>query len=49
MEEVDVIPLQIILENNDGYGTQYRNNSIVINTRSAHNFNKLYKEAVNRM
>lgn len=49
MEQVEEIPLRIILDNNMGPGVQYRNSTIVINTRSDQNFNKVYREAVKRM
>lgn len=46
MEE---IPLEIIFENNDGEGVQYRKHSIVINTRRDTSFNKVYKQALDKM
>ena len=49
MEQVEEIPLRVILDNNMGPGVQYRNSTIVINTRSDQNFNKVYREAVKRM
>jgi hypothetical protein len=48
-EQVEEIPLQVIFESHGGSGVQYRNNTIVINTRSDRNFNKVYSEAVARM
>lgn len=39
----------MIFESNEGSGVQYRQNTIVINTRSDRLFNKVYSEAVSKM
>lgn len=49
MEKVEEIPLDIIFEQNNGDGIQYRKNSIIINTRSEKSFVLVYKEAVEKM
>jgi len=49
MEQVEEIPLRVILDNNTGPGVQYRNSTIVINTRSDKNFNNVFWKAVTRM
>ena len=43
------MPLQMIFESNEGPGVQYRNKTIVINTRSDRLFNRVYSEAVSKM
>jgi len=49
LEKVEEIPLDIIFEQNNGDGIQYRKNSIIINTRSEKSFVLVYKEAVEKM